>query len=45
VPFREKNLSDGTPINAGYMVFQPEIFDYLTGDDCVLEKGGGQWTS
>jgi glucose-1-phosphate cytidylyltransferase len=36
--FREKNITDGAPINAGYMVLQPEIFDYLTGDDCVLEK-------
>lgn len=35
--FREKNIADGTPINAGYMVFEPEIFDYLDGDDCVLE--------
>lgn len=36
--FREKKLSDGAPINAGYMVFQPEIFRYLTGDETVLEK-------
>ena len=27
--FREKNVSDGAPINAGYMVLQPEIFDYI----------------
>lgn len=37
--FREKNLADGAPINAGYMVLQPEIFDYLDDDDCVFEKG------
>lgn len=37
--FREKNMSDGTPINAGYMVLQPEIFDYLDGDDTVFERG------
>ncbi len=37
--FREKNLADGAPINAGYMVLQPEIFNYLDGDDCVFEKG------
>ena len=37
--FREKNLSDGAPINAGYMVLQPEILNYLDGDDCVFEKG------
>jgi len=36
--FREKNLADGAPINAGYMVLQPEVFDYLTDDSCVLEK-------
>lgn len=36
--FREKNLADGAPINAGYMVLQPEIFNYLTGDDCVFEQ-------
>ena len=36
--FREKNVSDGVTINAGYMVLQPEIFDYLTGDSCVFEK-------
>lgn len=36
--FREKNISDGAPINAGYMVFQPEIFDYLTDDTCILEQ-------
>ena len=36
--FREKNLSDGASINAGYMVFEPEIFDYIEGDQTVLEK-------
>lgn len=36
--FREKNISDGAPINAGYMVLQPEIFDYISGDDCVFEQ-------
>ena len=36
--FREKNLSDGAPINAGYMVLEPEIFDYIEGDDTVFEK-------
>ena len=36
--FREKNLSDGTPINAGYMVLEPEIFNYLTDDNCVFEQ-------
>ena len=36
--FREKNKNDGRPINAGYMVFEPEIFDYLVDDNTVLEK-------
>ena len=36
--FREKNASDGAPINAGYMVLQPEVFNYLTDDTCVFEK-------
>lgn len=37
--FREKNLSDGAPINAGYMVLQPEIFDLIEGDATVFENG------
>lgn len=36
--FREKNASDGAPINAGYMVLQPEIFNYLSDDTCVFEQ-------
>ena len=36
--FREKNKADSQPINAGYMVFEPEIFDYLDGDNTVLER-------
>lgn len=36
--FREKKQSDGAPINAGYMVFQPEIFDYIEGDNTVFER-------
>lgn len=36
--FREKKASDGAMINAGYMVLNPEIFDYLDGDNCVFEK-------
>ena len=36
--FREKNLSDGAPINAGYMVLEPEIFDLLDGDSAVFER-------
>ena len=36
--FREKQQTDGTPINAGYMVLEPKIFDYLSGDRAVFEK-------
>ncbi len=36
--FREKSALDGSPINAGYMVFEPEVFDYIDGDDTVLER-------
>lgn len=36
--FREKAAGDGAPINAGYMVLEPEIFDYIDGDDTVFEK-------
>lgn len=36
--FREKNDRDGALINGGFMVMNPEIFDYIEGDDTVLEK-------
>ena len=36
--FREKQNQDGAPINAGYMVLNPEIFNYITGDTTVFEK-------
>lgn len=36
--FREKNKNDSAPINAGYMVLEPEIFDYIEGDDTVFER-------
>lgn len=36
--FREKSALDKAPINAGYMVLEPEIFDYLDGDTCVFER-------
>jgi len=37
--FREKNSDDGALINAGYMVLNPEIFDYIEGDKTVFERG------
>ena len=36
--FREKNANDGAPINAGFMVFKPDVFDYIKDDSTVLEK-------
>lgn len=35
--FREKNINDSTPINAGYMVLEPSVFDLLEGDETVFE--------
>ena len=37
--FREKNQSDGAPINAGYMVLEPVLFNYIEGDTTNFEKG------
>lgn len=36
--FREKKVADSAAINAGYMVFNPEVFDYINGDNTVLER-------
>lgn len=36
--FREKKKRDESLINAGYMVLDPVIFDYIDGDDSVFEK-------
>ncbi|MGP1589329.1 MAG: glucose-1-phosphate cytidylyltransferase [Oribacterium sp.] len=36
--FREKEEMDGAAINGGFMVFQPELFEYLEGDATVLEQ-------
>ncbi len=36
--FREKSLNDGAPINAGFMVFEPKVFDYIEGDKTILER-------
>ena len=36
--FREKSQMDGSPINAGYMVLEPQIFDYIEGDQTVFER-------
>lgn len=36
--FREKQKTDGSWINGGYMVLEPEIFDYIEGDETVFEQ-------
>lgn len=36
--FREKSITDGAVINAGYMVLNPDIFNYIDGDMTVFEK-------
>lgn len=36
--FREKNLVDAPPINAGFMVLEPQVFDYIDGDDQPFER-------
>lgn len=36
--FREKAAIDGAPINAGYMVLEPDVFNYIKGDDTVFER-------
>lgn len=36
--FREKDDQDSTLINGGFMVCNPQVFDYLQGDWTVLEK-------
>ena len=36
--FMEKPLGDGTWINAGYFVCEPEVFSFLNGDDEIFER-------
>lgn len=36
--FREKSKDDGSLINGGFMVLNPEIFQYIEGDSTVFEK-------
>ncbi len=36
--FREKDDIDGALINGGYMMFNPEIFNYLENDSTILEQ-------
>jgi len=36
--FREKTKEDGDWINAGFMVIEPELIDFIEGDETVLER-------
>ena len=36
--FREKSEEDAARVNIGYMVLEPEIFDYISGDGTIFEK-------
>ncbi|MCI6998421.1 MAG: glucose-1-phosphate cytidylyltransferase [Eubacterium sp.] len=36
--FREKNKADSAPINAGFMVLEPAVFEYLDDDNIIFEK-------
>lgn len=38
VGFREKAIESGSWVNAGFMVVEPEIFDYIDGDDTIFER-------
>jgi glucose-1-phosphate cytidylyltransferase len=35
---REKSQHDGNMINAGFMVLEPKVFDYIQGDDTTFER-------
>lgn len=36
--FKEKSKEDGGWINAGFMVLNPDVFNYIEGDDTVFEQ-------
>ena len=36
--FREKSDSDGSLVNGGFFVLQPQVFDYIDGDGITFEK-------
>jgi len=36
--FREKADDDSSMINAGFMVFEPDVFDYIEDDSTILER-------
>src|SRR3989338_2647398 len=36
--FREKDSNDGGWINGGFMVLEPQVFDYIEGDSTIFEQ-------
>lgn len=38
IDFSEKPLSDGGRINAGFFVFETDVFNYIEGDAAILER-------
>tara|TARA_A100001388_G_C28758290_1_gene496232 strand:- start:967 stop:1737 length:771 start_codon:yes stop_codon:yes gene_type:complete len=36
--FKEKPVGEKSWINGGFFVLEPQIFDYISGDDCIWEK-------
>lgn len=36
--FRERHKKDGSQVNIGYIVLNPEVFNYIDGNDVVFEK-------
>jgi glucose-1-phosphate cytidylyltransferase len=38
ISFKEKPKGDGSWINGGFFVLEPEIFDYIEGDDTIWEE-------
>ena len=36
--FKEKPMGDGGWVNAGFFVMEPGVFDYISGDDAILER-------
>ena len=38
ISFKEKSKEDGGWINGGFMVLEPEVMNYISGDDSVFER-------
>ncbi len=36
--FKEKPMGDAGWVNAGFFVMEPGVFDYISGDDAILER-------